>query len=138
MKPITSDVVFLVCLQELKERLELLQDELLCRVCMDCDIDTAFCPCGHLACCSGCAARLDACPLCRSAISQTQRIFLPRLRVGGPAEEEEETETASVAAMSTSSAAFASSVEGDVDDVTMLTTSQEHLATSELEEVMAT
>lgn len=69
------------CLQELKEQLSHLQDELLCRVCMDADIDTAFCPCGHLVCCAACAGRLECCPLCRGAIAQTQRVFLPKIKM---------------------------------------------------------
>ena len=80
---ITSLIVcyYFLILQELKEQLEQIQDELMCRVCMDADIDTAFCPCGHLVCCSSCAERLDSCPVCRSHITQMQHIFLPKLRM---------------------------------------------------------
>ncbi len=55
---------------------------------MDADIDTAFCPCGHLVCCSGCAERLDCCPLCRSEITQIQHIFLPNLKMAAQSQSE--------------------------------------------------
>jgi E3 ubiquitin-protein ligase MYLIP len=65
--------------QEVKSHLEHIQDTFMCRVCMDADINTTFCPCGHLVCCDTCAQRLDTCPICRSSIQQTQYIFLPDL-----------------------------------------------------------
>ena len=82
----------------------------MCRVCMDADIDTAFCPCGHLVCCSSCSDRLDSCPMCRSQITQMQHIFLPKLKMAATSvsvdtadddeeqkEEEEEDESEAVA-----------------------------------------
>ncbi|XP_063441889.1 E3 ubiquitin-protein ligase MYLIP-like [Mytilus trossulus] len=63
--------------QVLKAKLEKIHESFLCSVCMDCDISTAFCPCGHMTCCQNCASRLDECPLCRTNIQNVQPIFLP-------------------------------------------------------------
>lgn len=45
-----------------------------CCVCIDKPIDTVLEPCGHVALCSGCAARLSPrrCPLCRVPIERTR------------------------------------------------------------------
>ena len=84
----------------------------MCRVCMDADTDTAFCPCGHLVCCSSCAERLDTCPMCRSQITQMQHIFLPKLKMPATSvsvdtadddeEQEEEEDEGEAVAMATS------------------------------------
>ncbi|XP_070574139.1 E3 ubiquitin-protein ligase MYLIP-like [Ptychodera flava] len=63
--------------KQLREKLRKIQDSMLCKVCMDADISTAFCPCGHLVCCGVCASCCDECPLCRCSIEHTQHIFLP-------------------------------------------------------------
>lgn len=39
-----------------------------CAVCLFEPKDTVFAPCGHYYCCSGCAAALTKCPICRGAI----------------------------------------------------------------------
>ena len=51
-----------------------------CCVCYDRRIDTALQPCGHVALCGQCAARLPQrrCPLCRAAILET--VHIPRRR----------------------------------------------------------
>uniref|UniRef100_S4RWS9 RING-type domain-containing protein n=1 Tax=Petromyzon marinus TaxID=7757 RepID=S4RWS9_PETMA len=61
----------------LEERLRALQEAMLCSACCHGDIDAAFCPCGHMVCCRGCAARLRACPLCRCDVDRVQHVFLP-------------------------------------------------------------
>jgi len=60
-----------------QERLASFEDALLCRICMDADINTAFFPCRHVACCNSCAILCDRCPLCRSSIECSQFIYLP-------------------------------------------------------------
>lgn len=62
--------------EELLEKLNSLQDALLCKVCMDSSLDTALLPCGHLLC-GNCAERLDECPNCRQRVVQRQRIYMP-------------------------------------------------------------
>ena len=54
-------------------------DSLQCRVCMDAHIDTVFCPCGHVTCCTQCAQKLSNCPLCRASVDSIQTVYLPTL-----------------------------------------------------------
>lgn len=60
-----------------QEKYMRLLDCMLCKICMDKNIDTAFLPCGHVLACNQCAIRCDNCPICRSEIKQTQKLFLP-------------------------------------------------------------
>ncbi|CAH0550830.1 unnamed protein product [Brassicogethes aeneus] len=60
-----------------EERLTRLMDALTCKICMDCQIDSVFLPCAHVVACQSCAARCDRCPLCRSDITQAQKLYLP-------------------------------------------------------------
>ncbi|XP_061429478.1 E3 ubiquitin-protein ligase MYLIP isoform X1 [Lethenteron reissneri] len=64
-------------IRQLEEQLRALQEAMLCSACCHGDIDAAFCPCGHMVCCRGCAARLRACPLCRCDVDRVQHVFLP-------------------------------------------------------------
>ena len=50
-----------------------------CRVCMDSNIDTVFCPCGHAVCCKSCSQRVKACPICRGVIHLRQQLYLPTM-----------------------------------------------------------
>lgn len=43
----------------LQERLQKLREALLCMLCCEEEIDAAFCPCGHMVCCQGCANQLQ-------------------------------------------------------------------------------
>ena len=45
-----------------------------CIVCFDASCDTAL-GCGHLQVCQGCAATLESCPTCRTAITLKLRVF---------------------------------------------------------------
>ncbi|KAL2080485.1 hypothetical protein ACEWY4_024278 [Coilia grayii] len=63
--------------RELQERLRRLREALLCMLCCEEQIDAAFCPCGHIVCCQGCAARLELCPVCRSEVEHVQHVYLP-------------------------------------------------------------
>jgi len=65
------------CCKNLKEKLASFQDSMLCRICMDADVCTAFFPCRHVVCCSGCAPLCDICPLCRTLVQNSQHIYLP-------------------------------------------------------------
>jgi len=63
--------------QERKLKLDDLSDSLLCRCCIDKEVNTAFFPCRHVVCCSECAPLCDTCPLCRSPVESREKIFLP-------------------------------------------------------------
>nr|XP_054497160.1 E3 ubiquitin-protein ligase XIAP isoform X4 [Agelaius phoeniceus] len=59
-----------------EEKLRRLQEEKLCKICMDKDVSVVFIPCGHLVACKECAQLLNECPLCRKDIMKIQEIFL--------------------------------------------------------------
>ncbi|CAB1321290.1 unnamed protein product [Coregonus sp. 'balchen'] len=61
----------------LEEKLQQLQDALLCILCCEEQMDAAFCPCGHMVCCHNCAAQLEVCPVCRSEVDHVQHVYLP-------------------------------------------------------------
>lgn len=63
--------------EELKVMVRHLQDARICQICMDSEVATAFCPCGHVVCCVDCSAMCKECPLCRSQITYAQRVFFP-------------------------------------------------------------
>lgn len=65
--------------QQLKERLESLQDMLLCCICMSRYVHTVLCPCGHMTC-SSCAGKILECPLCRTVVERRQKVYLPALK----------------------------------------------------------
>ena len=62
---------------QLKVMVRHLQDARICQICMDSEVATAFCPCGHVVCCVDCSAMCKECPLCRSQITYAQRVFFP-------------------------------------------------------------
>lgn len=64
-------------LEELRETVENLLENKICQVCMDSEVSTAFCPCGHVVCCLDCASLCRECPLCRTQITYAQRVFFP-------------------------------------------------------------
>ncbi|EDO30381.1 predicted protein [Nematostella vectensis] len=59
-----------------KQKLERMQEERLCKICMDAEVGIVFLPCGHLSCCPGCAEGMELCPMCRAPIRETIRTFL--------------------------------------------------------------
>ncbi|XP_048849944.1 E3 ubiquitin-protein ligase MYLIP-A [Brienomyrus brachyistius] len=61
----------------LLEKLERLREALLCTLCCEGETDTAFCPCGHMVCCQGCAIQLQSCPVCRARVERVQHVYLP-------------------------------------------------------------
>jgi len=61
--------------EELRETVNTLIESKTCQVCMDADVSIAFCPCGHVVCCTDCAVLCRECPLCRTQITYAQRVF---------------------------------------------------------------
>ena len=58
---------------------ELIDESLLCVICNDQSRCIAFSPCGHVCVCAECGPLLPvgaACPLCRSTIQSTLKIYL--------------------------------------------------------------
>lgn len=61
--------------EELKRIVRNLEDSRICQVCMDEEVTTAFCPCGHVVCCTKCSTLCRECPICRCQITYAQRVF---------------------------------------------------------------
>uniref|UniRef100_A0A8V1A067 RING-type E3 ubiquitin transferase n=1 Tax=Gallus gallus TaxID=9031 RepID=A0A8V1A067_CHICK len=59
-----------------EEQLRRLQEERMCKVCMDRDVSVVFVPCGHLVACGECALNLRLCPICRAVIQGSVRTFM--------------------------------------------------------------
>ncbi|XP_075757174.1 baculoviral IAP repeat-containing protein 7 isoform X2 [Pelodiscus sinensis] len=62
--------------QSTEEQLRRLQEERMCKVCMDKDVSIVFVPCGHLVVCAECAPSLRRCPICRAVIRGSVRTFM--------------------------------------------------------------
>ncbi|XP_075040472.1 E3 ubiquitin-protein ligase XIAP isoform X2 [Mixophyes fleayi] len=60
----------------IEEKLRKLEEEKICKVCMDKAVSIVFIPCGHLVACSDCAEVLDKCPICCTIIQRRQKIFM--------------------------------------------------------------
>ena len=61
--------------KELLAENERLKDEKSCRVCFNYESNVLFLPCRHLVTCPNCAVSLDKCPVCRSPIECTVKVF---------------------------------------------------------------
>ena len=51
------------------------ENERLCKVCFDRKWNILFLPCSHLCACEGCAEQLTKCPMCRTQITRTKKVF---------------------------------------------------------------
>ncbi|XP_048088217.1 E3 ubiquitin-protein ligase XIAP isoform X2 [Alosa alosa] len=58
------------------EKLEKLQREKQCKICMDSDACIVFVPCGHLATCKRCSDSLGKCPICCANIIQKIKTYI--------------------------------------------------------------
>ncbi|MEQ2167723.1 hypothetical protein GOODEAATRI_007013 [Goodea atripinnis] len=52
-----------------------LQDDNLCRICMDAVIDCVLLECGHLVTCTNCGKRMNQCPICRQYVVRAVHVF---------------------------------------------------------------
>ncbi|CAK8686354.1 unnamed protein product [Clavelina lepadiformis] len=59
-------------LQEIRR----LQEERLCKVCGNEQASVVLIPCGHIACCVGCAENASTCPICRLNVREKIRSFI--------------------------------------------------------------
>jgi len=48
-----------------------------CVICLSLERDTVFLECGHMACCTECAARCESCPICRQDIVRIINVYHP-------------------------------------------------------------
>lgn len=58
-----------------KEEADYKAESLLCKICLEKETNTAFLPCRHSLACEDCSLVLNACPLCRKAISETLLLY---------------------------------------------------------------
>ncbi|GFY39076.1 hypothetical protein TNIN_323341 [Trichonephila inaurata madagascariensis] len=50
-------------------------DTVICKICMDTEIDVVFQPCSHLISCHICEAKIFDCPLCRNPVTHKIKVF---------------------------------------------------------------
>nr|CAB3225580.1 ZF(RING)-14 zinc finger protein [Phallusia mammillata] len=60
----------------MQARIKELQDERLCKICLDQPSDIVFVPCGHLCSCGNCATSVKKCPMCRMKIQKSIRTYM--------------------------------------------------------------
>lgn len=53
-----------------------LKDKILCKVCMERDVEITFIPCGHLCVCEKCSRHVKKCPMCRNHIRGLVKTYL--------------------------------------------------------------
>ncbi|XP_033973631.1 E3 ubiquitin-protein ligase RNF34a isoform X2 [Trematomus bernacchii] len=51
------------------------QDDNLCRICMDAVIDCVLLECGHMVTCTKCGKRMNECPICRQYVVRAVHVF---------------------------------------------------------------
>jgi len=61
--------------QRNKEGLDQMQDDSLCKICMDAAIDCVMLECGHMCTCTNCGKQMAECPICRQYVVRVVRIF---------------------------------------------------------------
>ncbi|XP_031705256.1 E3 ubiquitin-protein ligase RNF34a isoform X1 [Anarrhichthys ocellatus] len=52
-----------------------IQDDSLCRICMDATIDCVLLECGHMVTCTKCGKRMNECPICRQYVVRAVHVF---------------------------------------------------------------
>lgn len=62
--------------KETKSKGDETNEALLCKICMDEQMNMVFEPCGHLSTCLKCSRPLYKCPMCRTIITKKRRIYM--------------------------------------------------------------
>mmetsp|Transcript_5976 Transcript_5976/g.8935 ORF Transcript_5976/g.8935 Transcript_5976/m.8935 type:complete len:534 (+) Transcript_5976:132-1733(+) len=60
--------------EEMKIADKEIEDDLLCKICYEREMDCALLPCGHMVC-QQCSKRIHSCPHCRKAFTRVQKLF---------------------------------------------------------------
>ena len=63
-------------ISQLKKEIKRLNEEKLCKICLDKSSEIVFRPCGHFASCNTCAISLKNCPMCRKEIISCFRVYI--------------------------------------------------------------
>ncbi|XP_020488697.2 E3 ubiquitin-protein ligase RNF34a isoform X2 [Labrus bergylta] len=53
----------------------MINDDNLCRICMDATIDCVLLECGHMVTCTKCGKRMNECPICRQYVVRAVHVF---------------------------------------------------------------
>lgn len=53
----------------------MINDDNLCRICMDAMIDCVLLECGHMVTCTKCGKRMNECPICRQYVVRAVHVF---------------------------------------------------------------
>jgi len=61
--------------QRNKEDVETMDDDSLCKICMDSPIDCVMLECGHMCTCTNCGKQMAECPICRQYVVRVVKIF---------------------------------------------------------------
>ena len=68
--------VLCATISQLQKEIKRLNEEKLCKICLDKESDIVFRPCGHFASCNTCAISLKNCPMCRKEIISCFRVYI--------------------------------------------------------------
>jgi len=58
-----------------REEVRRLEEERICKICKEGDVEVVFLPCGHLVSCMRCSSNVTHCPLCKTEITQKVRTY---------------------------------------------------------------
>jgi len=58
-----------------KENIETMDDDSLCKICMDSPIDCVMLECGHMCTCTNCGKQMAECPICRQYVVRVVKTF---------------------------------------------------------------
>jgi len=61
--------------QRNKSNIETMDDESLCKICMDSPIDCVMLECGHMCTCTQCGKQMAECPICRQYVVRVVKTF---------------------------------------------------------------
>jgi len=61
--------------QKNKDNVESMEDESLCKICMDSPIDCVMLECGHMCTCTNCGKQMAECPICRQYVVRVVKTF---------------------------------------------------------------
>ena len=69
---INNDELDAIKQENIKKNTKVFEDDTTmdCAVCLSCEKDTVFIPCGHYYTCNECSIQLKTCPICRATITE--------------------------------------------------------------------
>lgn len=74
--PLANNEILGSSLESLQAENQRLKESIMCKICMDANVNVLFLPCGHLVACDKCAPHLHQCPMCRVNIRGSIRTYI--------------------------------------------------------------